>query len=182
LVQEGKVRRYGWSTDLPDRAELWAKQGAHFTAVQHDFSVLSDAPEVLGICQSYDLASIARGPLAMGLLTGKYSATSTVDADDVRGTPPAWMRYFSEGGRPNPEFLSTVLALREALTVGGRTLAQGALAYLWARSDRTLPVPGFRTVAQVEENTRALELGALSPGELAEVESLLSGRRGGQVA
>jgi aryl-alcohol dehydrogenase-like predicted oxidoreductase len=64
-----------------------------------------------------------------------------------------------------------------------KTLAQGALAYLWARSDRTVPVPGCRTVAQVDENARALEveLGPLTPGELAEVESLLSGQRGGEV-
>ena len=182
LVEEGKVRWYGWSTDLPDRAELWVKQGAHFTAVQHDFSVLANASEMLALCQGYDLASIARGPLAMGLLTGKFSATSTLGADDVRGVPPPWMRYFGAGGRPDPGLLSTVAAVREALTVGGRTLAQGALAYLWARSDKTIPVPGCRTVAQVEENAAALGLGALSPSELAEVESSLSGLRRGQAA
>lgn len=59
------------------------------------------------------------------------------------------------------------------LRSGGRTLAQGALAYLWARSGRTVPIPGCRTVAQVSENAGALEYGPLTPDQLAEVEKIL---------
>ncbi|MBE2238568.1 MAG: aldo/keto reductase [Caldilineaceae bacterium] len=54
-----------------------------------------------------------------------------------------------------------------------RTLAQGALAWLWARSERMIPIPGFRTVAQVEENCRAMQFGPLTAGQMAEVETLL---------
>ncbi|MBF9132254.1 aldo/keto reductase [Plantactinospora sp. S1510] len=173
LVTEGRIRSYGWSTDLPDRAEAWAISGTHCTAVQHSFSVLQDAPEVLAVCERYDLASVNRGPLAMGLLSGKFTESSTLAADDVRGIAPMWLDWFRDG-RPAPEFLARVAAVREALTADGRTLAQGALGWLWARSARTLPIPGFRTVAQVEENVGALAHGPLQPDQLAEVDTLLA--------
>jgi aryl-alcohol dehydrogenase-like predicted oxidoreductase len=64
--------------------------------------------------------------------------------------------------------------VREVLTGGGRTLAQGALGWIWARSPLTVPIPGCRTVAQVEDNAGALAHGPLSPAEFAEVESLLA--------
>jgi aryl-alcohol dehydrogenase-like predicted oxidoreductase len=56
---------------------------------------------------------------------------------------------------------------------GGRTLAQGALAWLWARSQVTVPIPGFRTVAQVEENAGALALGPLTQAQLDEIAGVL---------
>jgi aryl-alcohol dehydrogenase-like predicted oxidoreductase len=82
------------------------------------------------------------------------------------------MTYFT-GGRPSAEFLNRVDAVRDVLTSGGRTLAQGALAWLWAYSDRSVPIPGCRTVAQVEENAGALAHGPLSASELADVEKLM---------
>jgi aryl-alcohol dehydrogenase-like predicted oxidoreductase len=173
LVRAGKIRWYGWSTDFADRAEAWAQAGEHCTAIQHAFSVLHDSAEVLAVCDAYDLGSVNRGPLAMGLLTGKFSATSTLGPDDVRGIAPDWLRYF-EDGRPAPEWLARVEAVRELLTSGGRTPAQGALGWLWARSDRTVPIPGCRTVAQVEENAGAMAFGPLPAAEFAEVESLLA--------
>ena len=104
LVAEGKIRWYGWSTDFADRAESWALGGTHTTAIQHSFSVLQDSPEVLAVCEKHDLASINRGPLGMGLLTGKYTASTTLAADDVRGIAPEWLDWFRDG-RPAPEWL-----------------------------------------------------------------------------
>ncbi|WP_329109224.1 aldo/keto reductase [Micromonospora sp. NBC_01699] len=176
LVAEGKIRWYGWSTDFADRAEAWALGGRHTTAIQHSFSVLQDSPEVLAVCEKHDLASINRGPLGMGLLTGKYTAETVLGPDDVRGIAPEWLDWFRDG-RPAPEWLRRVAEVREALTVDGRTLAQGALGYLWARSPRTVPIPGCRTVAQLEENAGALAYGALTAAQLAEVERLLADLR-----
>jgi aryl-alcohol dehydrogenase-like predicted oxidoreductase len=176
LVRAGDIRAYGWSTDFPDRATAFATASHAVTAVQHDFSVLNDSAEVLAVCERFDLASINRGPLAMGLLTGKYTGSSVLGADDVRGIAPEWLDYFRDG-RPAPEFLERIAAVREVLRSGGRTLAQGALAYLWGRSDKTIPIPGCRTVAQVEENAGALAFGPLAPHQVAEVDKLL-GRSG----
>ena len=172
LVASGKIRAYGWSTDFPDRAEVFAR-GPHCTSIQLQLNVLDDNPAVLAICEQQNLAAINRGPLAMGLLTGKYTATTQPSADDVRGEKsPAWMKYFQDG-KPSPEWLQKMEAVREVLASGGRTLAQGALAWLWARSATTLPIPGFRTVAQVEENCRAMEFGPLTANQMAEIEGIL---------
>jgi aryl-alcohol dehydrogenase-like predicted oxidoreductase len=59
------------------------------------------------------------------------------------------------------------------LTTEGRTLAQGALAWIWARSPRTVPIPGFKTVAQVEENCGALDAGPLTVDQLVEIDGIL---------
>lgn len=174
LVTTGKIRGYGWSTDFPERAESWARDGAHCTAIQHTLSVLQDNPDVLAVCEHYDLASVNRGPLGMGLLTGKYSASSTLGPDDVRGIAPQWLEWFHDGG-PAPEFLARVAAVRDVLTSDGRTLAQGALAWIWARSPKTVPIPGFRTAAQVEENAGALAHGPLTEAQVNEVAKLLTG-------
>jgi aryl-alcohol dehydrogenase-like predicted oxidoreductase len=59
------------------------------------------------------------------------------------------------------------------LTSNGRTLAQGALAWIWARSEKTIPIPGFKTVKQVEENCKAMAFGPLAPAQMAEIERIL---------
>jgi aryl-alcohol dehydrogenase-like predicted oxidoreductase len=172
LVRGGKIRAYGWSTDFPDRAEIFAR-GPNCTAIQLQLNVLDDNPAMIALCEGYNLAALNRGPLAMGVLTGKYTAGTKVAVDDVRGEKsPDWMKYFS-GGRPNPEWLAKRDAVREILRSGGRTVAQGALAWLWARSPQTIPIPGFRTEAHVRENTGAMQYGPLKPEQMREIEKLL---------
>ena len=74
------------------------------------------------------------------------------------GSAFAWTEYF-ENGRPKAVFLQKLKNIREILQSGGRTAAQGALAWLWAKSDGNIPIPGFKTVKQVEENTGAMAFG-----------------------
>jgi aryl-alcohol dehydrogenase-like predicted oxidoreductase len=169
LVAARKIRAYGWSTDDPARARLLA-EGAHCTAVQHRLNLFEDNPAMIALCAELDLASVNRGPLAMGLLTGKFDAQSRLPADDVRH---GW--DFQQG--PQAERLRLLEAVREVLTAGGRTLAQGALGWLWARSPHTVPIPGFKTVAQVEENAGALAHGPLTAAQVAEIDSLVGASR-----
>ncbi|WP_200209616.1 aldo/keto reductase [Micromonospora coerulea] len=173
LVTQGKIRAYGWSTDNPESARAFAEAGPHCAAIQHDESVLKDNPEMFAVCDALDLASLNRGPLAMGLLTG---ATRKVGADDVRGMAPEWLVWFTDG-RPTPQWSARVAEIRDALTADGRTLAQGALGWLLARSPRTVPIPGCRTVAQADENFATLGLGPLPADAFAEVERLLADLR-----
>lgn len=172
LVDEGKIRAYGWSTDDPERAAAFAA-GGHCAAVQHQLNVLDDAPDMLVVCADHDLASVNRGPLAMGLLSGKYSAETTLGVDDVRGDSPDWMRYFTDG-RPDPAWLRKVSAIRDVLTSDGRTLAQGALGWILARHGATVPIPGCRTVRQAEENAGVLTTGPLTPAAMAEIAGLVN--------
>lgn len=172
LVKEGKIRAYGWSTDFPKSAEYFA-QGEKCTSIQLQLNVLDDNPDVIAICEKYNLAAINRGPLAMGLLTGKYGANTKTSIDDVRGEKsPGWMKYF-KNGKPSTEWLAKMEAVRDILTSNGRTVAQGALAWLWGRSEQTIPIPGFRTVAQVRDNSGALRFGALNAERMKEIDAIL---------
>ena len=171
LVVEGKIRWYGWSTDDPTRAAFFA-QGKHCAAIQQRFNLFEGNSETLAICETHNLASINRGPLAMGLLTGKFDARSVIPQNDVRSNTMSWLAYF-KGGKVAPGFAERLDAIRDLLTTDGRTLSQGALAWLWARSPLTLPIPGFRSVAQVEENCGALAKGPLPAAVMAEIERVI---------
>jgi aryl-alcohol dehydrogenase-like predicted oxidoreductase len=165
LVAEGKIRFYGWSTDHPEGARVFA-QGKHCVAIQHDLNVIKDAPQMLAVCDGFGLASINRSPLVRGAITGKYTADSKFQPNDVRDRD-----YFQR------EWLVPTLdkldAIRQILTSDGRTLAQGALAWIWARSPRTIPIPGIRNVAQATENAQAMQFGPLSDDQMKEIEQLL---------
>ena len=167
LVAEGRIRWYDWSTDDPHRARVFA-QGAHCAAVQHRLNLFEDNPKMLELCDEFDLASINRGPLAMGLLTGKFSAESQLPQDDVR-------REWNLREGKLAQDLAKLQALRAVLTQDGRTLAQAALGWLWAHSRRTIPIPGCKTVQQVEENAGALRFGPLSDEQMKQVNDLLAG-------
>lgn len=166
LVSTGKIRAYGWSTDDPTRAAYFA-QGNHCVAIQQRFNLFEGNTEVLSICEERHLASINRGPLAQGLLTGKFNRESTLPANDVRRD---WNLQTGEAAQR----LDRLTQLRAVLTNDGRTLTQAALGWLWARSNVTIPIPGFKTAAQVEENVAALDHGPLSTEQMQTIEALLS--------
>jgi aryl-alcohol dehydrogenase-like predicted oxidoreductase len=165
LVSEGKIRYYGWSTDSVEGARLFA-QGKHCVAIQHDLNVILDTPEMLALCEELDLASINRSALARGALSGKYTKDSVFPQNDVRNDEWSRDHFFA----PTLDQLDKI---REILTSNGRTLVQGALAWIWARSEKTIPIPGFKTVAQVQENAKAMELGPLTPEQMKEIDQLL---------
>jgi len=165
LVDAGKIRSYGWSTDDPQLVGIFAA-GRHCSAVQTNLSVAVDQPDMLALCADKELAAFNRGPLAMGFLTGKYDASTQFPANDVRTRTWAVDTFQKPVTRHLDE-------LRDILSEGGRTLAQGALAYLWARSERNLPIPGIRTAAQAEENARAMEFGPLTAESVARIHRIM---------
>jgi len=165
LVGEGKIRYYGWSTDSVEGARLFAK-GKHCVSIQHDLNVILDAPEMLAVCEELNLASVNRSPLARGALSGKYTKASVFPQNDVRNDEWSKDHFFAPT-------LNQLGAIRKILTSNGRTLVQGALAWIWARSEKTIPIPGFKTVAQVEENAKAMQFGPLTAEQMKEIDSLL---------
>ena len=168
LVAEGKIRAYSWCTEDAERVRLFA-EGPHCTAVPQLLNVFESNVPLLTLCESLHLAPVARRPLAMGLLTGKFNADSTFPENDMR-------RRFGWDFRAGKQAkqLRQMEAVRAVLTRGGRTPAQGALGYIWARDPNAVPIPGFKSVAQVEENVGALRLGPLSPDQMREIETLLA--------
>jgi aryl-alcohol dehydrogenase-like predicted oxidoreductase len=168
LVSDGKIRYYGWSTDSVEGARLFAK-GKHCVSIQHDLNVILDAPEMLAVCEELNLASVNRSPLARGALSGKYTKGSVFPQNDVRNDSWSKDHFFAPT-------LNQLDAIREILTSNGRTLVQGALAWIWARSEKTIPIPGFKTVAQVDENAKAMQFGPLTAKQMKEIDSLSIGR------
>ncbi len=165
LVAAGKIRYYGWSTDDAASARAFA-EGAHCIAIQQRLNIFEGDAETLAVCEQLNLASINRSPLAMGLLSGKFDKDTKFGADDVRST-----RYDFRGAEADT--LRKFQAIRDILTRDGRTSAQGALGWLWARSKQTIPIPGFKTARQVEDNAGALLCGPLRPEQMQEIATLL---------
>jgi len=163
LVDEGKIRAYGWSTDDLERARFFA-QGPHCTAIEHRLNIMMDAPDMLAMRDESDLPSIKRIPLAMGLLSGRWTASTQLPEDDRRGEFFAVPRFLKD--------LEMVRAMGQVLTRDGRSYVQAALGWIWARSPRTVPVPGFRTIEQVEEDAEALCLGPISEEQMQEIQRL----------
>ena len=165
LVGEGKIRWYGWSTDLTDHARVFA-DGEHCTAIQFQLNALYDNVEMRQICAAFNLAGINKDPLHRGILTGKFTLKSTFPADDIRSRTSFKEKDISKR-------LKAVEDLREILTSGGRTMAQGALAFIWGLDERMIPIPGFKTVEQVMENAGAMAKGPLTNDQIEHVQKIV---------
>jgi aryl-alcohol dehydrogenase-like predicted oxidoreductase len=170
LVREGSVRTYGWSTDRTDAVRAFSTS-PRCGVVQMQLNVFEVNADLLALCDELNLGSLNRGPLGMGVLTGKFAPDTTFKDDDVR-KHARWPAAFKDG-QPNPEWLKALESIREVLTSGGRTLTQGALAWIWGRSEKTIPIPGFKTVKQVEENCKAMDFGPLTLEQMAAIDSIL---------
>ncbi len=165
LVEEGKIRWYGWSTDYADRAPEFAA-GPHCTAIEFRLNVIYDNKEMLAVCDEHDLGCIIKSPLNSGLLSGKFTPDTTFPEDDGRHGIS-----FREG--LGAERLRQIDALRGIMTLGGRTMPQASLGYIWARSPRTVPIPGFKLVAQVEENAGAMDCGPLTEEQVRRIDEIM---------
>lgn len=170
-AEAGDIAAWGWSTD--DAAAVSrVLHYPHFKAVQQGLDVLRDGPQMVALCDRHRLPNLIRSPLAMGFLTGKFTRESRVSTDDVRGAGHSWVRDFKDG-RPSAESLGKLDAIRDLLTSGERSVAQGALGWVLARSPQTIPIPGFKTEAQIRDNLGALDKGPLPMAAMAEIDALL---------
>jgi aryl-alcohol dehydrogenase-like predicted oxidoreductase len=170
LVAAGKIRHLGTAQDAPEVIEVFARS-PHCVAVQSQVNVFGWSTDVLDRARRHGLAALARSPLAMGLLSGRYSADRRPQPGDVRLDTP-WWTYFDDDAID--DWMARLNSVRELLSVGGRTLVQGSLGFLWALDTGIIPLPGIRTPAQAAENAAALELGPLTRETAAEVADLLA--------
>jgi aryl-alcohol dehydrogenase-like predicted oxidoreductase len=165
LVDENKIRYYGWSTPYIEQAQVFT-EGRHCIAMQYNYNIFERNPEMLDLCSKHGLTTVARGPLAMGILTGKYTKNSKIPENDVRS------RWNLKEGRIAQQ-LEMLDAIREVLTEDGRTLPQAALGWLWALDPQVVPISGFKTVKQVEDNFKAIRYGPLSPRQMRDIDEIL---------
>ncbi len=173
LKERGDIRSYGWSTDTPEEAEIFLAHDA-CSAIQFDLNIFANNDRMIQLLEKHETVGLNRQPLAMGLLSGKYNKNSSFPKDDIRSENIDWMVYYKNGA-PNEELLTKLDAIREILTSNGRTMVQGALAWIWARSPYMVPIPGFKTISQVENNVDALEFGPLTKKQVDEIDHIIKG-------
>jgi len=169
LVSAGKIRWYGWSTDIVESAREFAREarGAHCTSIQFRLNAFFDNADMRQVCVDFNLAGINKDPLNKGFLTGKFNSTSTFPQNDIRtGTDFAHPEVVKR--------LKIIDEIRDILTSNGRTMAQGALAYIWALDERMVPIPGFKSVRQVTDNAGALQFGPLTESQVKEIQSIVA--------
>ena len=104
--------------------------------------------------EEFGLANIINSPLAMGLLSGKFTRETCFSSDDVRGTLHPWLAYFRDG-RPIPSSSTASTPCGKF----SKATAERSSKEPWhgfGPQPQAIPIPGFKTVAQVEENCSAM--------------------------
>jgi aryl-alcohol dehydrogenase-like predicted oxidoreductase len=120
---------------------------------------------VLPLLRELGIGFVAYSPLGHGFLTGRIRSTDDFADDDWRKTNP---RFTGENFQRNLRIADKVEAV--AAQVGG-TPAQVALAWLLAKGDGIVPIPGTKRVSRVEENVAA-DGKQLSPEHMETLDNL----------
>ncbi len=170
LVQEGLIGMYSWCNEQPESLTAFAR-ATNASVVPILLNILEGNRELPALCAALNLGVIVRRPLGMGLLTGKLQAGHQFPDNDMRTR----FKWNLETGKQAMQ-LKQLEIIRELLCTGGRSLAQGALAWLWATHHSLVPIPGFKTVAQVEENAGAMQFGELPQTTMLEIDQVLKAK------
>jgi aryl-alcohol dehydrogenase-like predicted oxidoreductase len=166
LVDAGKVRHLGISEAAP--ATIRRAHATHpVTALQSEYSLFSRDPEdeVLEVLRELDVGFVAFSPLGRGFLSGKITSPDVFGDDDFRRSAP---RFQGENFAKN---LAVVEKVGELARAKGVTPAQLALAWVLARGDDIVPIPGTKRRSLLEENVAALDIN-LTAEDLAEIEEV----------
>jgi len=175
MVEEGRIKAYGVSVETCEEA-LTALARPHVASVQIILNCfrLKPVEQVLPAAVAAGAGIIARVPLASGLLSGRYTATTEFGADDHRNFNRQGAAFdvgetFS--GVPYEVGLEAVERLR-GLVPADQTLAQFALRWILDQPGMSVVIPGARNAGQARANTEAASLAPLSEEALAEVRSV----------
>ncbi len=165
LVKEGKVRYLGLSEAAPATIRR-AHATAPISALQTEYSLWSREPEdeILAVCRELGIGFVAYSPLGRGFLTGALTSPSQFGEGDRRHVLP---RFSAENFDKNLALVARVQELANARKVSP---AQLALAWVLAKGDDIVPIPGTKRRKYVEENLAAAAL-ALTPDELAALDA-----------
>jgi aryl-alcohol dehydrogenase-like predicted oxidoreductase len=167
LHRAGKVRAYGVSTSDLDYLKAFSADGLCAT-LQTDYSILNRTPEaaIFPYCQEQNIGVIVRGPLAMGILTGKFSADTRFGEGDFR-------RRWHENPDEHQTYLDDLAKVERLRPLAqGRTLAQVALQFTLAHPAVSVVIPGAKNAAQLRDNVQAALLPPLTRRELAQIDAI----------
>ena len=166
LVREGKVRFIGLSEAAPSTIRR-AHRVHPITALQTEYSLWSRdvEDEILPTVRELGIGFVAYSPLGRGFLTGRFRTIDDLPADDYRRNSP---RFQGENFQKNLDLvrhIETVARQKQC------TPSQLALAWLLARGDDIVPIPGTKRVQYLEENIGALDV-TLTADDLARIDTI----------
>jgi aryl-alcohol dehydrogenase-like predicted oxidoreductase len=168
LVQAGKVRWIGLSEAGAETIER-AHAVHPLTALQTEYSLWTrdvDENGIYATCERLGIGFVPYSPLGRGFLTGAIRTPDDFDADDYRKTNP---RFIGENFARNLALVDKVRALAD--DARGCTPAQLALAWVLARGEHVVPIPGTRRIANLDDNLGALDV-RLGAQDLADIEAV----------
>src|SRR6185503_17353535 len=151
LVAAGKVRFIGLSE--ASAATIRRAHATHpLTAVQSEYSLWTRDPEdeVLPTLRELGIGFVPYSPLGRGFLTGAIRSLDDLPEDDWRRSNP---RFQEEALRENLQLADRVAELAEQI---GATPAQVALAWVLAKGEDVVPIPGTKSPQRLEENAGAV--------------------------
>jgi pyridoxine 4-dehydrogenase len=165
LYQQGLVKGVGLSNYGPKRLkrvyQKFSDRTVPITTLQVQYSLLSTYPVTeLGIkdvCDELGIKLIAYSPLALGILTGKYSEKGNFP----KGIRGLLFRQLLPGVRP------VLDCLREIAESRNKTMSQVAIN--WCICKGAIPIPGAKNLEQAKQNIGALGW-QLDSGEMAELD------------
>jgi aryl-alcohol dehydrogenase-like predicted oxidoreductase len=168
LVRAGTVRHIGLSEAAPET--IRRAHAVHpLTAVQTEYSLWTRDPEaeVLPTLRELGIGFVAYSPLGRGFLTGQIRSADDLPEDDWRRTNP---RFQEDAIQENLRLAERV---RELAAERDVTPGQLALAWVMAKGEDIVPIPGTKRVSYLEENAAAADI-ELSSVELAALEEAVS--------
>jgi aryl-alcohol dehydrogenase-like predicted oxidoreductase len=174
LVEQGKIRFLGLSEAGP--ISLRKAHAVHpLSALQSEYSLWSRdvEEEAIPACRELGIGFVPYSPLGRGFLTGAFQSLDDFPADDVRRNQP---RFQGANFQKN---LDLVYKVGEIAAHHGCTPSQLALAWLHARGNDIVPIPGTKRRKYLEENVAAFDVD-LSYQELEEIESIFAGSVAGE--
>ncbi len=160
LVEQGKVRHLGLSEATAE--QIRRAVAIHpIAALQTEYSLWSRDPEdeLLALCRELKITFVAYSPLGRGFITGAIKSIDDLDEDDWRRNNP---RFQGDNFTLNLELVKRV---DEIAQDNGCEPAQLALAWVMARDDNVVPIPGTKRRKYLEQNLGALDI-ALNEEEL----------------
>lgn len=167
LQQEGKVRAYGVSTSDFEYLQDFNADNKTST-LQIDYSILNRTPEkeIFPYTMAHDIGVLVRGPLAMGILTGKFDRNTTFGEGDFRQN---WVHNEDE----HRVFLNDLEKVEQLKTLtNGRTLAQLAIQFVMQHPAVTVAIPGAKRISQLKDNLKAALLPELTEADLQVIDSV----------
>lgn len=166
LVAAGKVRHIGLSEAA---AETIRRANAVYpiSALQSEWSLWSRdiEDEIVPTCRELGIGIVAYSPLGRGFLTGAIRSPADLDPDDFRHSQPRFQ------GAAFAKNLELVDAVRELAERRGASPGQVALAWVLARGEDVVPIPGTKRRRYLEENVAAVDV-RLDHADLAELDGL----------